>query len=86
MKPILCHWFWLNHMDESRINKKIFLQSHRTRQKNKHWCLRVDKILQKPEISLNTGTFYNKTQRQFVIESLQDILFTEYKADWKIRL
>ena len=43
----------------------------------------MDKILQKSEISLNTGTFYNKTQRQFVIESLQDILFTEYKAEWK---
>ena len=34
-------------------------------------------------MSLNTTTFYNKTQRQFIIESLQDILFTEYKAEWK---
>ena len=70
-------------MDDCRINKKIFLWSHRTRQKNKKWCLRVAKILQKPEISLNTCTFYKKTQRQFVTESLQDILFTEYKAEWK---
>ena len=83
MKPTLSHWFRLNHMDDSRINKKIFLWSHRIRQKNKNWCLRVDKIFQKSEISLNTGILYNKTQRQFVIESLPDILFTEYKAEWK---
>ena len=68
---------------KKKKEKKKNLWSYRTRQNNKNWCLRVEKILQKSEISLSTCTFYNKTRRQFVIESLENILFTEYKADWK---
>ena len=83
MKSVLCHWFRLNHMDSNRINKQIFLWSYRTRQKHKNWCFHIEKVLQKSDISLNLGNLYNKTQRQSVIEILQNVLFAEYKAEWK---
>ena len=70
-------------MDSSRINKQIFLWSYRTRQNHKNWCFHIEKVLQKSDISLNLGSLYNKTQRKSVIETLQNVLFAEYKAEWK---
>ena len=83
MKSVLCHWIRLNHIDINMINKWIFLWSHRTRQKHKNWCFNIEKVLQKSDISLNTGSLYNKTQRQSVIETLHILLFAEYKTEWK---
>ena len=65
------------------INKRIFLWSYRTRQKHKNWGFHIEKVLQKSDFSLNLDSLYNKTQRQSVIETLQNVLFAEYKAEWK---
>ena len=82
MKSVLSHWFRLNHMGSDRINKQAFLWSYHTRQKHRNWCLYTDKV-QKSDINLSIDMFYNKLQRQSVIETLQNSMFTDYKSDWK---
>lgn len=81
-KSVLCHWFRLNHMDNNRINKQIFLWSHNTRHKYRNRCLHIERTMQKFDKTLNIGHFYSKSERQSVIKSIQDNMFNEYKNDW----
>ena len=41
IKPVLCHWFRLSHMDNDRLNKRIFLWSYNTRKKHKNLCFHI---------------------------------------------
>ena len=83
MTTVLSHWFRLNHMDSDRINKQVFLWSYHTRHKHKNWCFHIDKTLQKTDINLSIDIFYNKVHRQSIIETLRNVMFTDYKTEWK---
>ena len=83
MTSVLSHWFRLNHMDSDRINKRVFLWSYHSRQKHKNWCFHIDKTLKKTDINLTINMSYNKVHRQSVIETLRNIMFTDYKTEWK---
>ena len=83
MTSVLSHWFRLNHMDSDRINKRVFLWSYHARQKHKNWCFHIDKKLKKTDINLTINMSYNKVHRQSVIETLRNVMFTDYKTEWK---
>lgn len=85
-KATLSHWFRLSHMDNNRINNKIFIWSHSMKQRYKNWCLHIDTTMMKFGYTLNRDNFYSRSERRTIINELQANMFNEYKNDWIIKV
>ena len=86
---MLGHWFRLNAMDKTRINKTVFNWSFSLKHRNKNWCFQIENHFKKPNIEAFMpvkDTCYSLQGRKHIINQVQSKLFEDFQTEWNLKL